>query len=244
MLAIRESSIMPRSKRADEAGHIYHALNRGNARRELFHKPEDYDAFLRTLDEGLERYPVELLAFCLLPNHWHLVVRPTKDGAMGRFIGWLTSTHTARYHAHNHTTGTGHLYQGPFKSFPVQDDEHFLTLCRYVERNALRAKLVRRAEDWAYGSLYRWHHKSDRDPKLLTAWPIRRPRGWLEKVNEPLTSSELQALRTSVRRGTPYGSEEWTEETCERTGLWSTVRPVGRPRKKPKLEPVQLGRST
>ncbi len=150
------------------------------------------------------------------------------------------STHTARYH----TTGTGHLYQGPFKSFPVQDDDHFLTLCRCVQRNALRAKLVRRAEDWAYGSLYRWRHKSDRDPKLLTAWPIRRPRGWFEKVNEPLTSSEFQTLRTSVRRGTPYGSEEWTQKRCERTGLWSTFRPVGRPRKRPKLEPVQLGRRT
>lgn len=230
---------MPRTKRPDEAGVIYHAVNRGNRRQEIFHKREDYRAFLRTLREGLDKYPVDLFAFCLMPNHWHLVLRPKKDGRMGNFCGWLASTHTLRYHAHNHTRGEGHVYQGPFKSFPVEDDSHFLTVCRYVERNALRASLVKRAEDWEFGSLYRWHRQCDRDPKLLTPWPVRRPPRWIERSNTPLTHSELKAIRTCVSRGRPYGSEEWIEETCERTGTWSTIRPQGRPRKKPKPPPVQ-----
>ena len=230
---------MPRSKRADEAGHCYHALNRGNARREIFHKPADYDAFLDCLGEALGRYPVDLMAFCLMPNHWHLVLRPRQDGAMGRMMGWVGSTHTARYHAHNHTVGSGHLYQGTFKSFPVQDDSHFLTLCRYVERNALAAGLCRRGEDWVYGSLHRRSTRSDRQPKLLTTWPIRRPTGWMERVNKPMSGKELERIRTSVRRGTPYGDTQWLESTCERTGLWSTTRPIGRPpkRKRPAVQP-------
>ncbi len=225
---------MPRRKRADEVGCLYHALNRGNGRGEIFHKQADYLAFLRVLDEGLGRYPVDLLAFCLLPNHWHMVLRPRKDGAMGRLIGWVTATHTLRYHAHNHTVGGGHVYQGPFKSFPVQDDEHFLTVVRYVERNALSAGLCRRAEDWPHGSLHRWAKKCDRDPKLLTSWPIRRPSRWVARVNDALSAKELDAIRLSVRRGRPYGDETWTESTCERTGLWSTLRPVGRPSKRPR----------
>ena len=99
---------------------IYHAVNRGNRRDEIFHKPKDYQAFLRTLREGLDKYPVDLLAFCLMPNHWHLVLRPQKDGGMGKLCGWLASTHTLRYHAHNRTRGEGHVYQGPFKSFPFR----------------------------------------------------------------------------------------------------------------------------
>ena len=230
---------MPRTVRPDEAGCLYHAINRGNNRQEIFHKPEDYQAFLRTLREGLGKYPVDLLSFCLMPNHWHLVLSPRKDKAMGKFCGWLSSTHTLRYHAHNHLKGFGHLYQGPFRSFAIEDDAHFLTVCRYVERNALQAKMVKRAEDWTFGSLHRWHHKCDRDPTLLSTWPIRRTPGWTDKVNQALTKLEREAIHTCIARGRPYGTELWIEETCERTGTWSSMRPRGRPRKKPKAPPVQ-----
>lgn len=158
---------------------------------------------------------------------------------MGKLCGWLASTHTLRYHAHHQTRGGGHVYQGPFKSFPIQDDAHFLTVCRYVERNAVRANLVKRAEDWEYGSLYRWHHERDRDPQLLSKWPLRRPPGWTARVNAALTPAELDAVQTCVSRGRPFGTEEWIEETCERTGAWSTIRPRGRPRKQPKTPPIQ-----
>jgi len=92
---------MPRQKRADAAGVSYHALNRGNARQRIFRKDEDYDAFIQVVGEGLQKYDVELFSFTLMPNHWHLVVRPKKDGELGRMLRWVTATHTLRYHAHN-----------------------------------------------------------------------------------------------------------------------------------------------
>ena len=108
---------MPRPPRADEAGGLYHALNRGNSRATIFHKDEDFAAFERILAEGLGRYEVQLFSFQLMPNHWHLVLRPERDGQMSQFLRWVTATHTMRYHAHYHTSGEGHVYQGRFKSF-------------------------------------------------------------------------------------------------------------------------------
>nr|WP_315860669.1 transposase [Rhodopirellula sp. SM50] len=133
---------------------MYHALNRGNGRHAIFHKEEDYVAFERVLDEGLAKHPVDLIAYPWMPNHWHMVLSPREDGAMNRLMYWVTMTHTARYHAHYHTTGNSHVYQGRFKSFPIQSNEHFLVVCRYVERNALAAGLVKAAEDWRFESLY------------------------------------------------------------------------------------------
>ena len=130
---------------------------------------------------------------------------------------------------HHHTTGTGHLYQGRFKAFPMQTDAHFLTVCRYVERNALRAGLVRRAEDWRWGSLAR---RRSRDPDartLLSDWPVDPPRGWLRIVNEPQTEEELAVLRQAVRRGSPFGTPTWTARTAFRLGIEYTLRPRGRP---------------
>lgn len=222
---------MPRQKRADEAGVIYHAINRGNARQTIFHKDEDYDAFLRVLAEGLAKYAVEVFSFTLMPNHWHLVLRPNQDGEMGRLLRWVTATHTLRHHAHYHTKGEGHLYQSRFKSFPVQDDAHFYVVCRYIERNPLRAKLVAWPEKWKYGSLYRWNQRSEPLPRVLSPWPIPRLRNWNARVATPLTTEELNDIRTCVQRGRPYGEDEWVEETAEKQGLWYTLRPIGRPRK-------------
>jgi putative transposase len=195
---------MPRAPRADEAGGLYHALNRGNARAAIFRKDDDYGAFERILSEGLDRYDVALFDYQLMPNHWHLVLRPQQDGEMSGFLRWITATHTMRYHAHYHTSGQGHVYQGRFKSFPIQDDDHFFTVARYVERNALRAGLVKRAEGWRWGSLWRWLQKPEPDPRLLASWPIARLPGWVDRVNEPLTDDELESVRRSAQRGSPF----------------------------------------
>ena len=124
----------------------------------------------------------------------------------------------------------GDMYQGRFKSFPIQADEHFLTVCRYVERNALRVEFVSRAAEWRWGSLWHWNQKPEPKPPLLCSWPIPRPRGWIEPVNQPLTDKELSAVRDSVKSGCPFGHLEWVESTVKRLGLQSTVRPRGRPR--------------
>ena len=195
----------------------------------LFHKPGDYAAFERMLGEGLERYPVELFTYCIMPNHWHLVARPKTDAALGRWLGWIGVTHVRRHHEHYHRRGGGHLYQGRFKSFPVADDEHFLTLCRYVEANPLRAKLVERAEQWQWGGLWRRTHRRSGPP--LTAWPIERPARWLERVNAPVADEQLAGLQESVQRGRPFGAPAWVQATAARLGLGFTLRGPGRPRK-------------
>ena len=221
---------MPRPPRADEAGGIYHALNRGNSRADIFHKQADFDAFERIMAEGLDRYRIRLFSYQLMNNHWHLVLSPEMDGEMSRFMRWISATHTMRYHAHYHSSGAGHVYQGRFKSFPIQDDAHFLTVCRYVERNALQAEMVRRAEDWRWGSLYRWLQNTEPDPKLLAPWPINRSPNWLARVNESLTKNEVEAIQHSIKRSKPYGDEAWIATTAKRLDLESTLRPRGRPR--------------
>jgi putative transposase len=196
----------------------------------LFRKPEDYQAFERVLAEGLARYPVELYTYCIMPNHWHLVVRPGTDDALGRWLGWVGVTHVRRHHEHYHCRGGGHLYQGRFKSFPVSSDEHFLTLCRYVEANPRRAKLVDRAEHWQWGALWRRGQRTASLP--LVRWPIRRPRDWIERVNRSLTGETLKQLRECAHRGRPLGNANWVLATAARLGLDFTLRGPGRPKTK------------
>jgi putative transposase len=220
---------MGRPLRATDADYVYHALNRANGRHALFEKDADYEAFERVLAEACDRVPVRLLSYCVMPNHWHLVVWPRGDGDLSKFVGWLTLTHTQRWHAHRHSTGSGHVYQGRFKSFPIQADDHLLTVCRYVERNPLRAGLVRRAEDWRWGSLWRRECGTAEDRRLLATWPVSRPRSWV--VSAAQTQAELEAVRAAMYRGRPYGGDGWVGRTAVRLGLEGTLRPRGRPAK-------------
>jgi putative transposase len=213
-------------------GYVYHVLNRAVGRGTLFRKDSDYAAFERVLEEAREQVPMRLLSFCVMPNHWHLVLWPESDGDLSEYMRWLTVTHTQRWHAAHHTSGTGPLYQGRFKSFPVQDDEHLLTVCRYVERNALRANLARRAEAWRWGSL--WQRGQIIPSVTLTDdWPVRRPRQWLDFVNRPETEAELADLRRALARGAPFGEDDWQQRTAKTLGLESTLRARGRPAKDP-----------
>lgn len=223
---------MARPLRTAVGGIIYHVLNRANAGLELFGKTGDYWAFERVLEEAHERISMRTLAYCLMPNHWHLVLWPRDDGDLSRFMAWVTLTHTQRWHAHHETAGRGHVYQGRFKSFPVQEDEHFLTVCRYVERNALRAELVVRAEEWRWSSLWRRLRGAAPTRQWLAEWPVAGPSRWIDWVNEPQTEAELEALRRCVTRGQPFGSELWARHTARQLRLEATLRARGRPRKK------------
>jgi putative transposase len=196
----------------------------------IFDKPEDYEAFERILADAVERVRMRVLAYCVMPNHWHLALWPRNDGDLSSFVGWLTLTHTQRWHAHRRTVGTGHLYQGRFKSFLVQSDEHVWTVCRYVERNALRAGLCERAEQWRPSSLWRWRFGDVESQALLSAWPLARPKDWIRRVNRE--ERELEVLRRCATRGQPFGSGQWVERTVERFGLHSTLRTQGRPRRR------------
>ena len=192
---------------------VYHVLNRANGRLRLFHNEGDYDAFEGVLAEGLKRYPVDLLTYCLMPNHWHLVVRPRTDVALGRLMGWVGVTHVRRHHEHYHRRGAGHLYQGRFKSLPVAEDDHFLMLCRYVEANAVRGKLVERAEQWRWCGLWRRAHYSK--DLVLSPWPVQRP-GTGRPWSMPACRSKSCAWCGSAW----HGAAPWEQ----RNGCWRPPR--------------------
>jgi putative transposase len=222
---------MPRPLRTAPGGFVFHVLNRANSKRRIFERDRDYLAFERVLAEVQERVPMRILAWCLMPNHWHLLLWPQRDGDLSNYMRLVTLTHTQRLHAYRITTGTGHVYQGRFKSFVVQTDAHFYAVSRYVEANALSARLVRRAEDWRWGSLWRLQRGKAHEPPHLHSWPVARPGEWLAYVNRPAERAELDAVRRCARRGSPYGDEAWTQGIAEELGLKSTLRPRGRPAK-------------
>jgi putative transposase len=218
---------MPRAARAFEGGLCYHVLNRGNARRKVFFKDRDYQAFLKAIGHACVEVPMRVLGYCLMPNHFHVVVWPEQDGDLSRWLHWLLNTHVRRYHQHDHSSG--HIWQGRCKAFPIGQDEHLLTVLRYAERNPVRAELVHRAEEWQWSSAGLWG--AAERPSYLVSGPVERPAGWLGWVNAALTAGELDRLRRSVNRGTPYGESAWTAKIADRLGLQATLRPRGRPRK-------------
>jgi putative transposase len=209
------------------AGHCYHVLNRANYGTNIFHETADYLAFIRLMRKAQERTFLPVIAACLMPNHVHLVVRPTGDLDVAKWLHWLCTTH-ARHHHKKHAT-IGRLWQGRFKAFLVQDDHYLLTLIRYVERNALRKDLVARAEDWRWGSL-NWRMR-DRGLFELAPSPIALPGNWTDWVNIPQTAAELDAIRTSVNRQRPFGDAGWVKEKARDAGLDQSLVSVGRPRR-------------
>ena len=216
---------MGRPLRPTSADVVYHVLNRANARRTLFDDDGDYAAFEQVLGQACERVAMRLLAYCIMPNHWHLVVWPRQDGDLSRFMNWLTLTHTQRWHQHRHTVGEGHAYQGRFKSFPVETNEYLLTVCRYVVRNPIRAGLVERVEQW------RWSSAGTSGAVPVHEWPMACPTEWRDWVNKGEPHEQLHAIRRSVIKGQPYGSETWVERMVKQWNLGATLRDRGRPKK-------------
>ena len=206
-------------------------LNRAVARLTIFEKPADYDAFMRVLDETWQEVQLPIFAMVAMPNHWHFVVRPTRDDQVSEFFRRLTVMHTMRYHAHYKTSGTGHLYQGRFKSFPIQSDDHLLTVMRYVERNPVRANFTDRAEGWEWSSAYVRRKPASERRWLTFPEDPPLPRIWRTWVNNAETEAELTALRSCVQRGLPFGDDGWIKSSVVRLGLETTARPRGRPRK-------------
>ena len=221
-------------------------MNRATARQRIFDDADDYRAFERVLAEARRRAEgrVRLCGYVVMPNHFHLVLWPAEDRALSRFMQWLTLTHAQRWHAHRHTAGTGALYGSRFKSFPVRADEHFLEVCRYVERNPLRAGLVARAEQWPWGSLHKREPACTHRPgaaELLDAWPVGLPPDWAERVNRPESTAELEAVRNCLRRERPYGDPAWTATIAARIGSEQSLRPRGRPKATPAADAVPTG---
>jgi putative transposase len=224
---------MPRAARIVPGGFIYHVLNRGVGRTRLFFNDADYQAFEQIIADTLEVRPMRICAYCLMPNHWHMVLWPEHDGDLPAFMQRLTVTHVTRWQRHKQRVGEGHVYQGRYKSFPVENDEHYYQLVRYVERNPLRAKLVKQCDAWRWSSLWRRAHGAPEARTMLARWPVPLPRTWVEHVQQPQHEAELAEVRQSIQRGSPLGDADWTHRVAKRLGLDFTLRPRGRPKKRP-----------
>lgn len=221
---------MSRSPRQCAGGVVYHVLNRANGRLQIFKTPKDYEAFEEVLIESLRRVPIRLCGHCVMPNHWHLVLWPREDGELPAFMQWLTLTHTQRWHAAHGTTGIGHVYQGRYKSFPIQSDNHYLTVVAYAESNPLRGSLTDDSCKWPYSSLAIRMGRGARNIPLSDG-PVALPANWAQLANRLPTRGSIEKLATSIRRNSPYGTDVWVSDTARRLGLEATLRPLGRPRK-------------
>ena len=216
---------MPRIKRGLVSGEIYHVLNRGNAKQTVFFKDQDFQAFLDLMKESLTHFNIKLYAYCLMPNHFHLISSFSVASEFSGWMQWLMTAHVRRYH--KHYGGSGHVWQGRFKSFLIQRNEYLLTVLRYVEANPLRAQLVNSADAWQWSSYVERIGNCSRN--LLSDPPIEFPSKWSDWVNRAVSDSELDVLRCSVNRQTPYGANYWQNDMIQKLGLESTLRPRGRP---------------
>jgi len=205
-------------------------LNRANARVQIFDNDKDYQIFESILKEAVEKFDMRLLAYCVMPNHWHLVVHPKQDGDLSKFMGWLSNTHTRRWHTNKNTIGQGHLYQGRYKSFLCQQDDHFITLVRYVERNAKKAGLCKMAQDWRWSSIYKREHGSAEQKKILSEWPVNMPKNYLSLVNDEQGIDEEKIIKNTIEKSNPYGDSDWVKKVVKKFGLEQTLRGVGRPK--------------
>jgi putative transposase len=222
---------MPRTERVDIGGLIYHVINRANGRFTIFEDDDAYKEFESIMKEAQEKFNMRILAYVLMPNHWHILLHPVSDGDLALFMGWLSNTHTRRYHVKTKTVGGGHLYQGRYKSFLVQDDRYVLTVLKYIERNPVRAKLAKFPETWRWGSAYRRMNGNRAEKQLLAPSPTPLPHGYRTWIHESEPSEDLLTVRKSVNKGIPYGREAWRDKMITRFSLEQVLRTPGRPKK-------------
>jgi len=229
---------MPRFARPIPGAVCAHVVTRGNGRATVLHSDADFLSFTDLMKSAQERVALEIFAWCLMPNHVHLVVRPKDNGDLARWMHWLLTSHVQRHRTRYKTTGR--IWQGRYKAFPIQEDRHLLTVLRYVERNPVRATLVAHAAEWRWSSAAERAALDDRT-SLLAPSPLPLPSPWLEWVDAPLTAAELASIRRCVKRDRPLGDESWTRDIAGRLDLLGTLRPRGRPRVKFPVPPISEG---
>ena len=221
---------MSRPKRQCAGGIVYHVLNRANGRLRIFKKRADFVAFEQILAEGLERMEMRLCGYCIMGNHWHMLLWPVNDDDVSEFLRWVTLTHTQRWHAAHGTAGIGHVYQGRFKSFPVESSAHYLTVLRYIESNPLRAGLVKDSREWQHSSLA-IRNGIEKEGLVVNPGPVRVSNNWNRLVNILPGESIDAKLQNCIKRGCPFGNDNWIKTISQKLGLQMTLRPRGRPKK-------------
>jgi putative transposase len=227
---------MPRHARVSPDGFVQHVLNRGDHRETLFHKPGDFRAFLLVIADAADRVPMRILAYCIMRNHFHLLLWPYQGNDLPDFMNLVMNIHIGRYLRHYPPASPGHLYQGRYTNSIVETGTSVLVVAKYVEANALNAGLVTRAED------YRWSSASpyatDDERPILATWPVEKPKNWLTLLNLRTPARELMQIKESAARGAPYGSAAWVERMVKEHSLEHTIRRRGRPSKNASVLPA------
>ena len=177
---------MPRTTRQIIPNAPYHALNRSNGRFQIFESARCYERFCRLIGLAVEKHQMRLIAFCIMPNHWHMILRPESAAQLSKFMGWLCNTHTRRYHITHQSVGQGPLYQGRYKAILLTDDRQLSTAVRYVERNPVTSALASSAASWPWSSAA----ATGRSLVELCQEPFQEAHDWQMWVDDALTAKE------------------------------------------------------
>jgi putative transposase len=188
---------MPRSRRLIPPNSVIHVINRGNDRRRLFDAAAEYDEFRSLMRHALAREPVRLVAYVLMPNHWHLVAWPEAGTQLSRFLHLVCSAHAARWRWRAGSTGQGHVYQDRCHAFIVESERQYYNVLRYVEANPLRAGLVATATAWTWSSLA---ERCESRAELIVPGPLALPDRWADIVDLTMPADVLEDLRDRTRR--------------------------------------------
>jgi len=200
---------MARIARAVAPGIPHHVTQRGNRRQQTFFNDEDFQSYLELMSEWCMKFQVEVWAYCLMPNHIHLIVIPERRDSLNLAIGEAHRRYTRRI---NFREGwRGHLWQGRFSSF-IMEERYLLACTRYVELNPVRAGLVKKPEDWRWSSA--GPHMKGKDDILVKTKPL------LEMVNKPwenfltfdVQEPEIELFRKHERTGRPLGVDSFIEK--------------------------------
>ena len=218
---------MPRIARGLADNQIYHIINRGNRRESVYHDKYDYERFLKLLFDSKEKYNIKIYAYCLMPNHFHLVIYTKYSESLSKAMHWISSSYVRYYNKRYKISG--HLWQGRYKSFIVQKESYLLTLLKYVEVNPKRAKIVKRCEDYKYSSAY--NRINNIEDELINTPPIDLPVNWDKYINEEESKIDIDYIRNSIERQSPLGEELWQVNIAKKYGLESTLNSRGRPKK-------------
>lgn len=210
---------MPRIARGLAGGEIYHIINRGNRRTEVFHNTQDYEKFIELMHEAKKMTNIKLYSFVLMPNHFHFIVEPNEAEDLSKYMQWLLTSYV-RYYNKTYKT-SGHLWQGRYKSFIVQKDNYLLTLLNYVEQNPIRAKL----KQWTYVS------SNSKINDFIDELPIKLPENWEEIKKDILKKKDKEKIDNSIQRQSPYGEDDWVHDIALKYDIVSTINPRGRPKK-------------
>ena len=221
--------------RPDYSGQVLHILNRRVDRNTLYHCSEDYDQYRDLLCKAIAKFDLDIFEWVLMPNHWHMLVKPDTKYQVSHFMQWLSGTHARNERKKTNTVGNGSVYQSRFKAFPVKPGSHLHRLRNYLALNPVRATLVINPFDWEWGSAKRVRSDIPLSVIPLAKGPAPHHPCITELLTTPLKLTAIQAtrLKESMEFGVPYGDDDWTEQMIEKHGLQYTRTSAGRPKSTP-----------